>query len=336
MNSKERVLRTLRRQPVDRTPLDCWLYQRQFVERLAADYGSREQFLDEFGIDIFLGWTPYSNQFGRRFDIKELPGLALEDPRAPKWISYDAWNPDFAGLSVTQAVQQQGDRRAIVAHFWGIVEGTSTFLGIEKCWANLRRNPDLMRAWFDRFADWLCGLADSCIDAGADIMQMSDDWGSNQTMLFRPDMWRELIKPYANRVIQHIRGRGVPLSLHSDGYIMPILDDLVEMGVTMLHPVQESAGMDPATIKAAYGDKLVIYGSLDTVDHLLLEDEAALAQVIADRFAIYAPGGGFIFNTGHMVQPDTPPQRLLRAYAVARQLAEQYATVAEEDGGRGR
>ena len=164
MNSKERVLATCRRAPVDRTPLDCWLYQRQFVEKLEAEYGSRDQFLDEFGIDIFLGWTPYSNQFGQKFDIKELAGLALEDPRDPKWVAYNAWNPDFAGLGVAQAVEQQGDRRAIIAHFWGIVEGTSTFLGIEKCWANLRRNPDLMRAWFDRFADWLCGLSDKmCI-----------------------------------------------------------------------------------------------------------------------------------------------------------------------------
>ena len=40
MNSKERVLATCRRAPVDRTPLDCWLYQRQFVEKLEAEYGS--------------------------------------------------------------------------------------------------------------------------------------------------------------------------------------------------------------------------------------------------------------------------------------------------------
>ena len=211
--------------------------------------------------------------------------------RDRKWVGYDAWNPDFAGLGVAQAVEQQGDRRAIIAHFWGIVEGTSTFLGIEKCWANLRRNPDLMRAWFDRFADWLCGLSDSCIDAGADIMQMSDDWGSNQTMLFRPEMWRDLIKPYASRVISHIRSRGVPVSLHSDGYIMPILDDLVDMGVAMLHPVQESAGMDPQAVKAGYGDKLVVYGSLDTVDALLLQEDEALAEYITGRFANYAPGG---------------------------------------------
>ena len=50
---KERVIATLNRQPVDRAPIDCWLYQKQFVEKLAAEYGPREQFLDEFNIDIF-------------------------------------------------------------------------------------------------------------------------------------------------------------------------------------------------------------------------------------------------------------------------------------------
>ena len=58
-------------------------------------------------------------------------------------------------------------------------------------------------------------------------------------------MWRGLIRPYAERVIKHMRGRGVPMNLHSDGYIMAIMDDMVEMGASMLHPVQESAGIDP-------------------------------------------------------------------------------------------
>ncbi len=326
MNSKERVLACIQRQPIDRTPLDCWLYQRQFVEMLEADYGPRQQFMDEFGVDIAVGWTPYPNQLGCKVALEDLVALPLDDPRDHKWIAFDAWNPDFAGMSVVEAIASHGDRRAIIAHMWGIVEGTSTFLGIEKCWANLRRKPDLMASWFDRYADWLCGLADSCIDAGADIVQISDDWGSNGTMLFAPAMWRRLIRPYAERVIKHIRSRGVPMNLHSDGYILDIMDDIVEMGVSLLHPVQESAGMDPATVKAQYGDSLVVYGSLDTVDALIMQDGDALDTYIRDRFAIYAPGGGYIFNTGHFVQPDTPPARLIRAYRLAHQLAARYGT----------
>jgi hypothetical protein len=97
MNSKQRVLATLRRQTTDRTPIDCWLYQRQFLDRLEADYGTREQFLDEFGIDLFVGFVPYPNQTGRLWDVLELPDFDPGDPRDPKWITHSDWNYDFAG-----------------------------------------------------------------------------------------------------------------------------------------------------------------------------------------------------------------------------------------------
>ena len=84
--------------------------------------------------------------------------------------------------------------------------------------------------------------------------------------------------------------------------------------------------MDPKTIKEQYGDKFVIYGSLDVVDGLLAYDGDALAEYITQRFNIYAPGGGFIFNTGHFVQPDIPPQRLMHAYTVVNELANKYGT----------
>ncbi len=324
MNAKERVLATLNRQPTGRTPLDCWLYQKQFVEQLAEGYGSRDQFLDEFNIDIFVGFVPYPNQLGRKISLPELVELDLDDPHDPRWITFSAWNPDFAGVNITEAVAQQGDRRAIIAHLWGIVEGTSTFLGIENCWANLGLEPERMMAWFDCYADWLCGLADSCLDAGADIITLSDDWGSNNNMLFSPRMWRKMIKPYAARIVQHVRSRGAPVNLHSDGYILNIMDDLIEMGYSSMHPVQESAGMNPRQIKEQYGDKLVVYGSLDVVDGLYKYEGDALEQYITERFEIYAPGGGFIFNTGHFVQPDIPVERLIRAYTVANQLAHRY------------
>jgi uroporphyrinogen decarboxylase len=324
MNSRERVLATVNRQPTDRTPIDCWLYQKQFLERLEADYGPRERFLDEFGIDIFVGMVPWPNQHGRRFDIAELAEVNLGDPRDPRWLNHTTWNEDFGGVNVQQALDQQGGKRAIVAHMWGMVEGTSSFLGIENCWMNLGGEPERMMAHFDRYADWLCGLVDSLIDAGVDMITLSDDWGSNGRMLFSPRMWRRMIGPYAGRVVKHARSRGLPVNLHSDGYILDIMDDLIELGYTSLHPVQESAGMDPATIKARYGDKITIYGSLDVVDGLLKYDGEALDQYIRERFAIYAPGGGFIFNGGHFIQPDIPPARLVRAYRLVRELAGQY------------
>ncbi|MEZ4769398.1 MAG: uroporphyrinogen decarboxylase family protein [Caldilineales bacterium] len=334
MNSKERVLATLERRPVDRTPIDCWLYQKQFVEKLVADYGPREQFLDEFNIDIFVGFTPWPNQTGRLLDVNELTGFDPGDPRDPRWLNHTDWDYDFVGPNVMQAVEQQGDRRWIIAHLWGIVEGTSRIIGIENCWTSLVEFPKIMTGWFDRYADWLCALVDSCADAGVDMITLSDDWGSNRSMLFSPRMWRRMIGPYASRVVQHAHERGIYVNLHSDGYIMDVMNDLVEIGYDMLHPVQESAGMDPLTVKQQYGDKLVIYGSLDVVDGLLAYQGDVLEEYIARRFAIYAPGGGFIFNTGHFVQPDIPPARLLHAYSVVNRLARHYGTQAEGNEGK--
>ncbi len=326
MNGKERVFATLNRQPTDRTPIDCWLYQKQFVEKLEAEYGPRERFLDEFNIDLFVGFVPYPNQLGRKVEVGDLADIDLGDPHDPKWITHTEWNYDFAGVSVQEAVAQQGEHRAIIAHIWGMVEGTSSFLGIENCWLNLGLEPDLMTAWFDRYSEWLCGLVDSCIEAGVDLITLSDDWGSNQTMLFSPKMWRRMIRPYAKRVVQHAKERGLPVNLHSDGHIMAIMEDLVDVGYTMLHPLQESAGMDPRTVKQQYGDKFIIYGSLDVVDGLLAYEGEALEKYITERFEIYAPGGGFIFNTGHFVQADIPPKRLLHAYTVANKLAREYGS----------
>ena len=72
MNSKERVLATVKRQPVDRTPIDCMLYQQYFVDMLAEEFGSRAKFMDEFNIDLFTGFVPWPNQLGHKIDVKEL------------------------------------------------------------------------------------------------------------------------------------------------------------------------------------------------------------------------------------------------------------------------
>ena len=80
-------------------------------------------------------------------------------------------------------------------------------------------------------------------------------------------------------------------------------------------------------IPKKYGDKIVIYGSLDVVDGLLKYDGDELDEYITERFGIYAPGGGFIFNGGHFIQPDIPPARLIRAYRLVNKLAQQYGTL---------
>ena len=121
MNGYERVMATINHRPVDRTPIDCWLYQKQFLERLEADYGPREKFIEEFGIDVFVGLMPFPNQHGRKFDIHELADVPLEDPRDPKWLNFTDWNYDFGGTNIATAIRDHKGKRCVLAHCWGMV-----------------------------------------------------------------------------------------------------------------------------------------------------------------------------------------------------------------------
>jgi hypothetical protein len=97
-------------------------------------------------------------------------------------------------------------------------------------------------------------------------------------------------------VVQHARSMGLYVNLHSDGYIMQILDDLVEIGYHSWHPLQESAGMDPQTIKDNYGDKFVCYGSLDVIDGLLAYEGDVLAEYITQTVCDLRAGRRLYFQ----------------------------------------
>jgi len=329
VNSKERVSAAIRREPVDRVPLDCWLNERRFCDRLEQDYGPVDRFMDDFNIDMATGYVPWPNQFGekddrqyyQKFEIEELPDLELEDPRDPKWLTNTDWHPIFRGVNVREAVEQYGQDRFVVAHVWGMVEGTSSFLGIENCWMNLEAEPELMSRWLATYANWLADLCESCIDEGVDMIRISDDWGQNDVELFSPHTFRYLIMPNLRVVVERILQRGAFVGLHSDGYIMSVMDDVVNLGVEVLHPCQDSAGMDPQYVKDNYGDKLVIHGGLDVMDSLLNLEGEGLAAYVRKQFEIFKPAGGFIFNGSHMIQPDIAPAKLCEVYALANSLA---------------
>lgn len=329
MNSKERVLKAIRREPIDRVPLDCWLHEQRFCDRLNEDYGSVDKFMDEFNIDIASSFAPFPNQFGEKderyhhqqFEIEELADLMLEDPRDPKWQNNTDWHPVFRGVNVTEALERYGDERFVAVHLWGMVEGTSSFLGMQNCWLNLSAEPELMGAWFNKYAHWLADLAEACIESGVDMVRISDDWGQNGVELFSPDVIQELLMPNLKIVVERIRSCGAVAAVHSDGYIMNIMDDIVGLGVQVLHPCQESAGMDQALIKEKYGDDLIIHGGLDVMDMLLNLEGEALEEYVRKQFAICKPNGGFIYNGTHIIQPDVSPAKLCEVYRLANELA---------------
>jgi uroporphyrinogen decarboxylase len=148
--------------------------------------------------------------------------------------------------------------------------------------------------------------------AGADIIVLGDDVGEPTKMLISPQMWREFLKPRLARIIAAIREEKTEtiIMYHSDGYIEPIIPELIEIGVDVLEPVQPDF-MDPAKLKATYGDRLAFWGTVgvQTTWSATMATEA-IRQEVRQRIATVGQGGGLLIAPAYDVEPDVPWQNI--------------------------
>jgi uroporphyrinogen decarboxylase len=151
------------------------------------------------------------------------------------------------------------------------------------------------------------------------MIHVSDDWGAQNSLMFSPEIWRELIFPYHKGVTDAVKQRGAFVSLHTDGNNMSVLDGIVELGYDVLHPFQESAGMDYGVYKSKYADKFVIMGGLDvqnTIGFGKLDNLKAQIERVIGMFK----DGGMLFCTTHFVQDHCSIEELTFAYDLVYDL----------------
>lgn len=148
------------------------------------------------------------------------------------------------------------------------------------------------------------------------IVETADDLGSQDALLISPELYRKFLKPVEKQFYELIRRKAPNAFIfrHSDGAIFDIIEDLIEVGVDILNPVQTSAkGMKDRRLKKAFGRNITFHGSIekmgDSVDDLLAE--------VRDRIDAFAPGGGYIFaSCNHMIQVE--PQNIVAMFETAR------------------
>ena len=98
---------------------------------------------------------------------------------------------------------------------------------------------------------------------------------------------------------------GLKIAYHTDGNVYPIIDDLVEIGLDILNPIQPKS-MDPYLIKKKYGKDLTLWGTVDIQETLPFGTTEDVEKEVRGRIKNLAPGGGFIISPTHHVQIDTP------------------------------
>jgi len=330
MLPRERVLTALNFQQPDRVPIYIWIFgQPGVIDDIVAKYGTFEAFCDALDVDVtqafpakgFLkqGATPNSPDS----DYEPAYGWVYTLDAALEAEFTDPDDPDIYTTIRAEIEHHKETRgRAVFVQTPGVFEAANGVIGQTQNLMEMAMRPEMCRRLYERIARWASRYAENCLDLGADVIHISDDWGMNHAMMFRPQTWWEVVYPAEKVICDAVRRKGGLLSLHSDGYITPVLDGVAELGFRVVHPVQESAGMDPVQVKRDFYGRLGIYGGLDVRTMLgrALPREQ-LAEEIRRVMHALKPGGGYIFCTSHMVQPGTPLEEVEFAYQVAHENA---------------
>ena len=322
MDSTERVRRTILGLPTDRQPIYGWV-SANLTNELNEAYGSVAAFEDKYEFDmshIFGGPGSFRGDVierVRRENDELTPDLLLDED-----IFTDPDNlADYRNIEDAMAFHKERGRFCYI-QTPGFFEQFNGVFGIENQLLWLAMYPDELDELYRRQAEWTVKFAGHCIDLGIDMVHISDDWGSQKDLLFNPRLWEEIIRPHMKRVVDYVHSRGCFCSLHSDGCIAKVTDGIAELGLDLVHPWQESAGMSYDLYLEKYQDRFAILGGIciQTVLGLVPQDE--LEREIRRVFSLLR-GKRWVCCTTHFVQNHCSMEDLAFAYDLIYKLARE-------------
>ncbi len=311
LTPRELVIRTLRHEPTPRLPRQLWagkLAETRYPAELAA---LRRDYPDDIrGPDIVLppvagmrgdpdAVGTYVDEWGCEFvtlepfvmgEVKNPPlrdyAADLDRVRPPwEWVDID---PDPVNRSCAAS-----DAFMLALAPIRPFERMQFLRGTEALMRDLYRDRANVLKLRDRIHEWACALLEHWVRTDIDGIVWFDDWGTQTALLIRPALWRELFKPLYADYVRIIHAAGKFAFMHSDGYILDIYEDLIEIGLDAVN--SQLFCMPIETLGQRFAGRITFWGEIDR-QHVLAfgtvaETRAAVRRVAA---ALYRGRGGVI------------------------------------------
>ncbi len=224
-------------------------------------------------------------------------------------ILFETRSPDDeARIEVIRRVREQvGERYLYLCHgdaTYGIPNGTN----MVDFTVRLFEQPDEMKRAADAMVDQALERGKRLLDHGLDGFALCADYCFNTGPFLSPPMFREFVTPYLHRLVQGYRDLGAYVIKHTDGNIMPILDDLVDSGAHGLHSLDPQGSVDIAEVKRLVGDRICLLGGVNCGLLQTGTDEECRDDILyAMRHGM--PGGRYILCTSNVAFKGMPPER---------------------------
>ena len=319
------VFETLRFEPPEVCPYYVWV-DSPMVSPLAEHYG----------VEKFIGPPDGVNSFAGSYTaMTEITALPIED--------HGDWYVDEFGATLRRGAELHVERPAVDGpslagyrfpdlatdrHFAHMEAWLQTHaerfkivqLGLmffERSWfmrempnilMDFHDNPAFAHELFDGLEQVCLGVVDRLLRDHSnqiDAIGLTEDYGSQQNLLISPRTWREFIKPRLARIVGAIRAGGKQAYLHSCGHVLPVIGDLVDIGVTMLQPLQPEA-MDIFEVKRQFGRDLCLVGGISTQQTLPYGTPEDVRREVRACLTQMAAGGGYVMAPAKPILPGVP------------------------------
>ena len=276
---------------------------------------------DMFGIE----WVPIKNKCCTYVEVKNFP---LADATTVSEIENHPWpSPDWFDCNrlSAQIDSVSGNGKRAVMLFAGEIETLWCMRGLERFMIDLIEYPEIIEAIVRHLTNFFASRLQRALEIigdKIDIVGFSGDVGSQRGLMFSPEMWRRFLKPQLRELMAICHAAKVHTFYHSCGSIVPIIPDLIEVGVDILDPIQTRAeGMVPEVLKEKFGNDLIFHGGVDEQE--LLPRATAEEVVTEVRHLISTLGreGGYILSSSHTLQPDTPPENIVAMFDAVKEFS---------------
>jgi len=285
---------------------------------------------------IPVGEDGYQDEYGvvRRKPPRSLYYDLVKCPLAGPITIQDIVNfpwPDPTDPGYTRGLREQAlyyrektDYATVLRLPVPFVHTTQFLRGFEDWFTDLAVDKKLAAALFDAAVEHNSALAAELLKAAGDLVDVvafSDDLGFQNGPIVSPELYRELFKPRHRKYFETVRKHtSAFIHFHCCGSIYKLLDDLIELGVDAINPVQVAAkDMDSRILGAEFGRRLSFWGAIDSQFVLPKGTTEDVKAEVRRRIRDLAPGGGYILAAVHNIQPGVPVENIIAMFKAGKE-----------------
>jgi uroporphyrinogen decarboxylase len=247
------------------------------------------------------------------FPIAHPLDAALEDFNRVTWP--DADDPRlFADL---QHFRPDPELLLVGRHPFAIYERAWLLAGMQPLLTAMADRPERVARLFARIGEFEERIARHYVQIGVEAAWICDDYGMNSAMMFSPEMWKRFVRPHLERIVKRYHDAGVLVILHSCGNITPLVNELVEVGIDVLDPLQPNCNRLDHVRRRTAG-RVCLCGGVEA-STLLAGDVMNTNLRTHERISQLGKDGGYIVGPDDEWEypPDTH-QAMLKAVEIHR------------------